>query len=161
MKAMEREPEDRYQSVQELKEDIESFLQTYSYFPQKKFAAGSLVVREGDDAESAYVIVSGTCEVFKTVEGKAVSIREIGPGEIVGEISIFANQARSASVKAITEVTAVVITQEQIQGDSEHGYWIGLLTRSLAERFLEKERQIERLERKLARRERLSTSPSE
>ena len=54
------------------------------------------------------------------------------------------------SVRAVTDVTAMAISGRRIEDDSEHGYWIGLLTRALADRFLEKEREIESLEKRLS-----------
>lgn len=154
MRAMAPAPDDRYQSARELQADIETFLQTYSSFPKAAFGEGTLVFEEGDEAGAAYIIVAGQCEAFKTVDGREQHLRFLDAGDVFGEVAIFASRPRTASVRAVTDVTTIVISGQQIKDDNVHGYWISLLTRSLAERFLEKEREIDALEKKLARFER-------
>jgi len=60
MKAMALRPNDRYQSAEAFAEDIRAFLRGGNWFPLHKFAAGSVIVREGDAADAAYIITAGT-----------------------------------------------------------------------------------------------------
>jgi len=151
LKAMAPRREDRYQTVADLREDLEHFLRTYSFFPRVSFAAGEMMIREGEMGDSAFIIIDGSCEVFKQSGGKEVHLRELSRGDVLGEIAVFANQVRTASVRALTPVTAIQVTRDQIVKDGEYGYWVSLFTKALAERFMEKEQQIEHLERKLER----------
>ncbi len=159
MKALSRNPGDRHGDATQLKGEIEKFLRTYSFFPKVTFEAGEMLFREGDDGDSVYIILDGQCEIFTTVGGKENHLRELQRGDVLGEIAVFTNKPRTASVRALSPVTAIKVTRKQILQDGELGYWISLFTKALAERFLEKERQIEALEKRLERFERLSKVP--
>jgi len=60
------------------------------------FPAGSWLVREGDVADTLFVLVSGRAEVL--VGGE--SVRELGPGAVLGELALLTGGRRSASVRA-------------------------------------------------------------
>ncbi len=150
-RAMAKNPADRYQDAVELKNDIENFLRTYSFFPRATYEEGEIIVSEGDEGNSMFIIVEGTCEVFKTVNDEKTHLRELGSGDVLGEIAVFTKRRRTASVRALTPVTAVQISRDQIMQGGDHGYWISLFTKALAERFLKKERQVEALETRLDR----------
>lgn len=137
MKAMARRPEDRYQSIDELAEELRAFLRGGNWFPLHKFAPGSVIVREGDPADAAYIITGGTCEVRKLdPKGKTVVLRRLSAGEVFGETAIFANAPRSASVVAVDEVSAVVVERAALE-HLVRSSWLGLFVKSLADRFLE------------------------
>jgi serine/threonine-protein kinase len=155
LKAMAPRKEDRHQTATELKQELEHFLRTYSFFPQVSFAAGDTIVQEGDVGDAAFIVIDGSCEVFKGAGTQETHLRELGRGDVLGEIAVFGNQVRTASVRALTRVTAIKVTRDQIIEDGEYGYWISLFTKALAERFLEKEREIEALRGKLERHKKL------
>ena len=58
--------------------------------------AGTWLLREGDPPGSAYVVRRGRLEV--SVGGQLV--RELGPGEVLGELALLTGERRSASVRA-------------------------------------------------------------
>ncbi len=79
------------------------------------FETGEVIVNEGDEGDEAYIIYSGQVEVYKTLAaGKVVSLNVLGPGEIFGEIALFGDGFRSASVKAIQETLVGVIKKETL-----------------------------------------------
>ena len=66
-------------------------------------SAGSILISEGDEAHNAYLIQSGSVSVFtKTGEGKEVELARLGVGEICGEMALFNEKRRSASVRVST-----------------------------------------------------------
>ena len=135
MKAMASRREDRYQTVSALVEDIEAFLRGGGWFETINFPAGTLIVREGDEPEAAYIIQQGRCEVFKVRDGKRYILRELGPGEVFGETSIFTGMPRTASVVAIDAVRAASITRESLDDELAEKGWLAAFVRGLAERF--------------------------
>ena len=90
-------------------------------------------VREGDEADTAFIIDSGTCEVRQN----GGPIAELGPGEIFGEAALLAGGTRIASVVAVTEVVTRVITRETLEAELGTDRWMGPLVRGLARRFHE------------------------
>ena len=68
-------------------------------------AAGTEIVSEGALAHELFVIVEGTAEVSKG----GTMIRQLGPGDVVGEIGVLKTHKRSATVTATTPVKAIVV----------------------------------------------------
>ncbi|MCA9647262.1 MAG: cyclic nucleotide-binding domain-containing protein, partial [Myxococcales bacterium] len=137
MRALAKRPEDRYQSVEALKTELEDFLRGGGWFPAKVFEAGELIVTEGDAADAAYIIVEGMCEVFKEDGGEWVTLREMGPGEVFGETAVFTQKPRTASVRALTRVVAKVVTRESLERELGRNSWMAAFVKALAERFVD------------------------
>lgn len=79
------------------------------------YEAGEVVVKEGDEGDDAYIVYSGAVEVFRTLPGgKAVSLNILGAGEMFGELALFEDGLRTASVKALEETATAVITREKL-----------------------------------------------
>jgi eukaryotic-like serine/threonine-protein kinase len=107
MKAMAADPSARFQTIEDLAEELRSFLRGGNWFPLHKFAAGDVIVREGDRADAAYIITAGTCEVRQTDPGnpmRTTVLRTLEAGDVFGETAIFADTPRSASVIALEDV---------------------------------------------------------
>ena len=61
---------------------------------------GEVIVSEGDVGDCMYVVQSGEVEVLTTRDGKEIPLRRLGKGEVIGEISLFDREVRSATVRA-------------------------------------------------------------
>jgi CRP-like cAMP-binding protein len=69
-------------------------------FMERTYAAGETIAEEGEAGRTFVVIERG--EVTVSVRGQEVG--RLGPGESFGEMALIAKSARSATVKADTEV---------------------------------------------------------
>ena len=79
----------------------------------RKFAANTILINEGDQGDSLFILVSGKVKVFASNEaGKEVVIAFVGPGEYVGEMSLDGSP-RSASVMTTEPTTCAVVTRVQ------------------------------------------------
>lgn len=77
---------------------------------RRQWSDGDWLVREGDRADSAIVLLAGLAKVHKsTSEGADVVLGLSGPGDLLGEISAVREATRSASVSALEDVEAVVV----------------------------------------------------
>ena len=76
------------------------------------FAAGQDLFRLGDMGDSAYIIISGEADVLVDKEGTEVAVAKAGKNEIVGEIAILCNVPRTATIRAVTELTALKIPKD-------------------------------------------------
>src|SRR6185503_7205744 len=66
------------------------------------------IVREGDDADSFYVLVSGNARVVKRGEGgEEVPLSVLHPGDSFGEIALLEDTTRIATVRASGDVEAL------------------------------------------------------
>jgi tRNA A-37 threonylcarbamoyl transferase component Bud32 len=136
MKALEPHPDDRYQSVGELRFDIIKLLRGSGSFPVVRFAAGDHVIREGEDGDAAYIVQSGRLQVYKEEGGTCVELRVLGPGDMFGETAIFARSRRTASVVCLEPAVLQRITSDLIEEEmASMKPWMGKLIQTLAARF--------------------------
>lgn len=79
----------------------------------KKFYKGNIIIREGDDVQYAYIINKGYVEIFKEVSKYDIRrVTQLGPGKLVGEMSLFGDKKSTASVRALTDVEVQVIDKK-------------------------------------------------
>ena len=67
-----------------------------------------VIFREGDEANTMYVIRSGRVTITKNLYGIMVKIADLGPGDHFGEMALLEGGPRSASAIAETQVEADV-----------------------------------------------------
>jgi CRP-like cAMP-binding protein len=75
------------------------------------YAQGAIVFREGDESNTCYVVRSGrTRAVREHSDGRSITLANFGPGDIFGELAMFDNERRSATIETLepTEVTAIL-----------------------------------------------------
>ncbi len=136
LKAMAADINERYQSVDALREDLVRFSRGGGEFPRRSYEAGETIIEEGANGDEAYFIVSGTCEVLIGDR----KIREMGAGEAFGEMAILSPGPRTATVRALTPtvvemVTGAVLSQEL----NTMKPWMSMFVRTLADRFRERD----------------------
>jgi len=129
----------RHGSVERFAREVEDFLRAGGWFPVERFASGSVMIREGDHGDRAYIVTDGRCEVFRELGDRTEVLRDIGAGQVVGEVALFAPGPRIASVRAITDVSAMVVTRATLDRELVRAPWIGSLLREAAERYAEAE----------------------
>jgi CRP-like cAMP-binding protein len=77
---------------------------------------GESVIVEGDRGDSLYQLVRGTVEVIKRMEdGQPKKVAQLGVGAIFGEMSVFSDQPRSASVRTLEESVLLEVEREDIR----------------------------------------------
>ncbi|MFM8276980.1 MAG: cyclic nucleotide-binding domain-containing protein [Cyanobium sp.] len=68
------------------------------------YGPGELVVREGAEGDSLFLVLSGQVSVWKRLEdGRVLPVADLGVGQVFGEMTLFLNAPRSASVRASRE----------------------------------------------------------
>lgn len=79
----------------------------------KMYPAGTVPCREGAQEDIFYILLSGKARVTKSVEGTdSRLIKSLYPGDFFGEMALFYNSERAASVTTDLESTALQITHE-------------------------------------------------
>lgn len=66
---------------------------------------GEVLVRQGEEADALYIVVSGRFDV--RVAGRTETVAEIGPGSPIGEIAFLAGGERTATVTAVRDSLVV------------------------------------------------------
>lgn len=142
MKAMARDPSERYACANDVKRDLQRFLQGGLYLPRTTHPAGTTIVREGEPGDTAFIVTRGECDVFKTVDGQPRHLRRMGPRSVFGEAAVLSNAPRSATVVAATEVTLLTLSRDVIEEGLTEGSWETLLVKCLLDRFRELEESV-------------------
>ncbi len=156
LKAMSHLARDRHASVREFTADVERFLRGSWHLPRAHFAAGTMILRQGDPGESAYIIVEGRCVALRNDGEAEVALREMGPGDVFGETAVFSNKPRTASVRALSDMVVMVVTGDILSNALGLNFWMGAFVKALADRFREVDERLRKHEETARRR---STRP--
>jgi membrane protein len=81
----------------------------------KHFAAGEILIREGDTSREAFFIHSGSVAVYKHFAEGEKRLMEIESGNLLGEMAYLLDEPRTASVRAEVDVTALVLPPEMLE----------------------------------------------
>ena len=76
------------------------------------FDPGKRLMRQGDAADAAYLIIEGHAEVVLETPAGPVIVATLGANESVGEMGILGNVPRNATVRAKDRVIALRISKE-------------------------------------------------
>jgi CRP-like cAMP-binding protein len=76
----------------------------------RTFQGGEAVFREGDESDTCYVVRSGHVRAVREhTDGRILTLATLGPGEIFGELAIFDEERRSATIEALDDLEVVAI----------------------------------------------------
>ena len=79
-----------------------------SLFTQVTIPAGKVLIKEGRLGSEFLIIASGQADVTKSTGHGISKVAELHGGEFVGEIALLNGVPRTATVTAVTDVTAYV-----------------------------------------------------
>lgn len=135
-------PEDRFQTVVEMQDEVRAFLRGGLHLPRRAFNPGELVFAEGDVGDAAYMIISGSVRAYRTVDGQQETLTTMGPGDVFGEMALLLDEPRAASVEAVDRVTVLVLDKHTMTEGLGLDGWTGALVHALANRFRKLEQQV-------------------
>jgi CRP-like cAMP-binding protein len=73
--------------------------------------AGSVIVDQGQTGREAFVVLSGKVEVTRSKR----KVADLGPGAVVGELSLLDHGPRTATVTCVTDCELLVIDQRNFR----------------------------------------------
>jgi CRP-like cAMP-binding protein len=82
----------------------------------RHYESGSIIIREGDRGNTCYVMRSGRARITRQhQDGRAITLTNVGPGEIFGELAMLGDEVRSATVETIEDVEALAILADDLK----------------------------------------------
>ena len=94
----------------------EEMLEIASITTDKTFEKGEMIYMAGDSSDNLYVIHKGKVKITRLTEsGKEQVIRILGPGEFLGELSLFSSVAMTDNGEAIEKATMCMISGEKLK----------------------------------------------
>jgi len=104
----------------------------------RRFDAGTTILKQGTSAVALYLILDGQVEVSREPEegGRAVSLAQLNPGDVFGEMAVLDDDTRSSSVVALGPVRCALLSRwELLQELRRHPELSIELVRVLARRI--------------------------
>jgi CRP/FNR family transcriptional regulator len=76
----------------------------------RRFAAGEVVFKEGDEGRTCYIVRSGRARAIREhPDGRAITLAHFEPGDIFGEMAMLDGERRSATVETTEGTEAIAI----------------------------------------------------
>jgi CRP/FNR family cyclic AMP-dependent transcriptional regulator len=76
----------------------------------REFEPGQVVFREGDASDTCYIVRTGRARAVREhAGGRTLTLATFGPGDIFGELALFEDERRSATVEAIELCSVVAV----------------------------------------------------
>jgi len=94
----------------------------------KQVNAGDILLKEGDEADFAVLVLAGKLDVFIERDGREFVLTEASPGTVLGELALLCGIPRSASARASEDATVLEWSDETLRT-------LLLRDRSLAQRI--------------------------
>jgi len=76
----------------------------------RSFGPNHTIFREGDESDTCYVVSTGHARAVREhADGRTISLAHFGPGDIFGELAMFDDERRSATIETLDDVEAIAI----------------------------------------------------
>ena len=76
----------------------------------RRFGGSEVIFREGDDSDTCYVVHAGHARAIREhPDGRQITLATFGPGDIFGELAMFDDEKRSATVEASDDLEVLGI----------------------------------------------------
>lgn len=76
----------------------------------REFDDGQVVFREGDSSDTCYVVRRGRVRAVREHrDGRTITLANFGPGDIFGELALFEDERRSATIEALVATSAIAV----------------------------------------------------
>jgi len=79
---------------------------------EETYKDGTVIFDEGSSGDWIYIVLEGKVEIYKMIGGKKIVVDLLEVGDLFGEVSFIDKQPRSASARAIGEVTVGIYNRE-------------------------------------------------
>lgn len=110
----------------------------------RHYQKGESIFRRGDVGAELYVVLDGEIRVHLDHAGHEVTLARVGPGKVVGEMSAFDEQPRSASAVATLNTTVRVLRRDRMQAIvHEHPEVLLEFVKNLSQRLRVMNEQLE------------------
>jgi CRP/FNR family transcriptional regulator len=113
---------------------------------QRTFPPHQVIFREGDESDTCYIVSAGHARAVREhPDGRSITLAQFGPGDIFGELAMFDDERRSATVETLDDVRAIAILGSDMRRlMREHPDLAGKLVISLGRRLRQANERLAR-----------------
>jgi CRP-like cAMP-binding protein len=80
-----------------------------------RFKKGATIIHEGTTGSNAYLVLSGSVEVYKKVGDEKLVLSRLVKGNIFGEMSLVDDKPRSATIVALEDTEVRILSRERFE----------------------------------------------
>lgn len=84
-------------------------MQTIDPITTKIFKTDDVIMEEGERGNHVFLIISGSVDIYRNVDGQKSLLATMNSGDIIGEMGILANEPRNATAVAAEDCKVVMI----------------------------------------------------
>ena len=81
----------------------------------ERFAAGSTVIRQGDEGDKFYIINQGTIDVLRDEGGGNRKIATLREGDFFGETALLEDKPRNATIMAVDDLEVYTLDKKSFR----------------------------------------------
>lgn len=82
----------------------------------RRYDDGEIIFREGDRSDTCFIVRTGRVRITRThAGGRRLTLAELSPGEMFGELSMFDGEGRSATVEALEDTTTLALLERDVK----------------------------------------------
>jgi CRP-like cAMP-binding protein len=78
----------------------------------REYADGDVICRQGEQGTQMFVVQAGNAAVFREEGGGEVGVGELGAGDVFGEMAVFDQRPRSATVRAVGNARVLTLDKK-------------------------------------------------
>ncbi|MHA1796747.1 MAG: cyclic nucleotide-binding domain-containing protein, partial [Promethearchaeota archaeon] len=98
---------------------------------------GEEIIKEGDLGEEMYIIKSGKVEVIREMGDSEIVLTRLRSNEFFGEMALFGDPKRSATVRAAEKTELLVVTKKMLELQFKKvPEWLVVMIKTIAQRIL-------------------------
>jgi CRP/FNR family cyclic AMP-dependent transcriptional regulator len=114
---------------------------------QRSYPRNSFILRAGEETDALYIILSGRAKVLiPDDQGREVILATLGPNEFFGEMGLFDDQSRSASVETLEACQMLRFSKSGFMACLKDNFDLAMIIiNNLVKRLREADRKIESL----------------
>lgn len=102
----------------------------------KNLKTNEILFNEGDFPDNMYIVRNGQISIFNSKNGVENQLAIVGPGELIGELAMFDKKPRSASAKALSDSSVVILPYPQLEKQMETlPDWVKIIMKTMGEKL--------------------------
>ena len=82
----------------------------------KEYKKGEVIFRQGDKGNCMFVIQDGEVEAIAEADGREFRLRKMGPNEFFGEMALFEQEVRTATIRTTRPTRILSIDKKNFLG---------------------------------------------
>ena len=83
---------------------------------EASFGEGAMVFREGEQGDTLFLILEGEVAVIKDCNvDRAIELDSIGPGDYFGDMALFGDDRRSATIRVKKAARFLILHKQELQ----------------------------------------------